>query len=79
MLDTPTVISLRLVISPYDNREHERCRYDKLDVNLYEQMDALVPTYSEQIVQPEVDGKKQEVASFVSLWRMQTRGRPCPC
>ena len=76
MLDTPTVISLRLEISPYDNREHERCSYDKLDVNLYEQMDALVPTYNEQIAQPEVDG---EIVSFVSLWRMQTRRRPCSC
>ena len=77
MLDTPTVILLRLEISPYDIREHERSDYDKLDINLYHQMDARVPTYNEQIAQPEVDGEKQEVASFFSLWRMQTRGRPC--
>ena len=77
MLDTPTMISLRPEISPYDNREYERSSYDKLDINLCQQMDAQVPTYNEQIAQPEVDGEKQEVASFFSLWRMQTRGRPC--
>ena len=76
MLDTPTVISLRLGMSPYDKREYGRSGYDKLDINLYEQMDALVPTYNEQIAQPEVDG---EIVSFVSLWRMQTRGLPCSC